>query len=219
MGVHPGKVNLPATRGPLQLARFRQCGVGPTGTRPSRDPGEGRPHRQLRHPQQRPGAARAERTAPSCSDSSAMPGLRQMDVRINESGRDERAAEVDDVHGTVGDRRRRLFRPHPCDGVTVHEHGRGEGIGGGVDGAVAVQRDLRNWSGPSCRWWLLRSWGRNSLGAVFCVSGMAFRPSDHGGVGDDSPPDNLDGLGCTAGPAAAPAQESWPAGPAGQSPA
>ena len=144
--VHAGQVHL-AGRPRRVPVPPRPAGLGrPTASRPSRGPGP---------------CVRAVRGEPATASSSSARGadaaelqrvqrdarLGQVDVGVDEAGRQQRAVQVDDVHGGVGDGRGGLFGAHPGDRVAVDQHRGGKGIGGGVDGTVAVQRHLAGCGG------------------------------------------------------------------------
>ena len=74
-------------------------------------------------------------------------GFRQVDVGIDEAGGQERAVQIDHLHGGIGNGGGGLLGADPGDGVAVDQHRGRKGIGGGVDGAVAVQRDLARGGG------------------------------------------------------------------------
>ena len=68
------------------------------------------------------------------------PGRRQVHMRVDERGRDPRTAQVDHLMSVSGVQLRARVIADPCDPVTCHEHGAGEGIFRRVDVTAREQQ-------------------------------------------------------------------------------
>jgi hypothetical protein len=67
------------------------------------------------------------------------PGLEHVRVRVDEGGRHQGPVQVDDVVGVRRQTRGGVLRPDPGHDAVGDEQRLGEGVGGRVDDAVAVQ--------------------------------------------------------------------------------
>ena len=101
MDVDPGEVHRATRSGPVELRRRRRARVGPGRLVPTEAEDDGVGARAY------VGRQRLEHLLPTggfgqVEPGEAEPGLGQMDVRVDERGRHQPAAEVDDLVGPVG---------------------------------------------------------------------------------------------------------------------
>ncbi len=142
MNVDPRRVHRAPARGRVELVARRGAPLGPGPLVPPEredhvvvpDARRGLRDRLQRGRERRHAGARGQVDARE-----GEPDLEQVDVRVDEPGRDERAVELDHAVGAGGEPVGRVVGADPGDDAVVDEECFCERVGLGVDHAAAVQ--------------------------------------------------------------------------------